>query len=300
MPNSCRCRLPTSTKTSVDECSWWPVRLRIRVPLSSRQGRTALGRGLRHARVPREHGAGGSPAPDRRNRDGDAGVASRILSRALERILAVAHEYDAVVLGPGLTLADGAVVVARGLVAQLDRPLVVDADALNALVDAVDLVSARRSPTVLTPHPGEMDGCSAYHRRVQADRVEAADGLATFGATWFSRARDGRVGGWAARDRVVRDAGARDRGYGDVLSGVIGALLATGLSALDAAALVRTGTGGREAAAAALTPLSVTAEDIPGFLPIAAASFSAAGNVTVRRIRRLDAIEREGRKVRHG
>ena len=177
-------------------------------------------------------------------------------------------------LGPGLTLADGAVVVARGLVAQLDRPLVVDADALNALVDAVDLVSARRSPTVLTPHPGEMGRLLGLSTAaVQADRVEAADRLATFGATVVLKGAGTVVS--AGGRRVIVSSGTpalATAGTGDVLSGVIGALLATGLSALDAAALGAYWHGrAGEAAAAALTPLSVTAEDIPGFLPIAAA-----------------------------
>ncbi len=195
-------------------------------------------------------------------------------SRALERILALAHEYDAVVLGPGLTLADGAVVVARGLVAQLDKPLVVDADALNALVDAVDLVAARRSPTVLTPHPGEMGRLLGISTTaVQADRIEAAHRLANRSIAVVLKGA-GTVVSTGERHVIVASGSPAlaTAGTGDVLSGVIGALLAAGLEPLEAAALGAYWHGrAGEAAAAALTPLSVTAEDIPGFLPIAAA-----------------------------
>ncbi len=195
-------------------------------------------------------------------------------SRALDRLLTLAHEYDAVVLGPGLTLADGAVVVARGLVSQLDKPLVVDADALNALVDAADLITSRRFPTVLTPHPGEMGrllGIST--REVQADRLDAAARLATSHVAVVLKGAGTVVS--SDRRQVIVTAGSpalATAGTGDVLSGVIGALLATGLGPLEAGALGAYWHGrAGEAAAAALTPLCVTAEDVPGFLPAAAA-----------------------------
>ncbi len=195
-------------------------------------------------------------------------------SRALERILVLAQDYDAVVLGPGLTLADGSVVVARGLVAQLDRPLVVDADALNALVDAVDLVAARKAPTVLTPHPGEMGRLLGIPTSaVQEDRIDAADRLASASTAVVLKGAGTVVS--TGQRRVIVTSGTpalATAGTGDVLSGVIGALLASGLEPLEAAALGAYWHGrAGEAAAAALTSVSVTAEDIPSFLPAAAA-----------------------------
>ena len=67
-------------------------------------------------------------------------------SAALDKVLSLSRDYDAVVLGPGLTVANGAATVARGLVAQVKAPLVIDADGLNALVDARELLE-RRCPS---------------------------------------------------------------------------------------------------------------------------------------------------------
>lgn len=191
-------------------------------------------------------------------------------SAAAAAALDMAADYDAVVLGPGLTLADGAVATARSLFARLAKPLVVDADALNALVDAREMIEQRGAPTVLTPHPGELGrllGSSAAS--VQGDRVSSSRRLAGpqrvivlkgAGTVVSSRSRS-----------VIITAGTpalATAGTGDVLSGVIGSLLAQGLRPLEAAALgahlhARAG----EEAAATLTPLCVTAEDVPDHLP---------------------------------
>jgi NAD(P)H-hydrate epimerase len=191
-------------------------------------------------------------------------------SAALEKLLQFARDYDAVVLGPGLTLADGAVVTARGLVQRLDMPLVIDADGLNALVDARGLLEARTAPTVLTPHPGELGrllGISTAD--VQRDRVFSSAELA-MGSTAVVLKGAGTVISGEGR-RVINTAGTpalATAGTGDVLAGVVGALLAQGLSPLEAGALgaFLHGRAG-EAAAAALTPMCVTAEDVPDFLP---------------------------------
>ena len=68
----------------------------------------------------------------------------------------LASEFDAVVVGPGMTVAHGAVLVARSLFRDIKAPLVLDADGLNAMVDAAETLMLRSAPTVITPHPGEM------------------------------------------------------------------------------------------------------------------------------------------------
>ena len=121
-------------------------------------------------------------------------------SAAAGKLLQMAREYDAVVLGPGLTLADGAVATARSIVARTTLPLVIDADALNALVDAQDIIASRTAPTVLTPHPGELGRCCAR--------------------------ADGRAAGSDRRLRVVCDRYHRGRpqrrGHGDQRRGAAG------------------------------------------------------------------------------
>jgi NAD(P)H-hydrate epimerase len=103
---------------------------------------------------------------------------------AAQRALELARHRNAVVLGPGLGQGDDVRAFVRAFVADCRRPLVLDADGLNALVDASpdagpQELAKRSAATVLTPHPGEMarlQGTSVAD--VQARRLEAARGLA--------------------------------------------------------------------------------------------------------------------------
>jgi hydroxyethylthiazole kinase-like uncharacterized protein yjeF len=147
---------------------------------------------------------------------------------------------DAVVLGPGLGRTDGARALARALFARIDVPLVIDADGLNALagVFPADLPD-RRSPTVLTPHAGELgrllevESSEVERRRLQHVRAAAARSGAIVvlkGDDTLVAAPDGQV--------AVSRGGApalATAGTGDVLSGVTGALLAKGLAPFEAA-----------------------------------------------------------------
>jgi NAD(P)H-hydrate epimerase len=192
-------------------------------------------------------------------------------STALDKALQLARDYDAVVLGPGLTLADGAVVCARGLVAKLEVPLVLDADGLNALVDARGILEQRKAPTVLTPHPGELARLLGTNAQaVQRDRLAASGELARAQTAVVLKGAGTVVSG--AQRQVVNVSGTpalATAGSGDVLSGIIGTYLAQGLSPLEAGALGAYVHGrAGEAAASALTPVCVTADDLPDYLPV--------------------------------
>jgi NAD(P)H-hydrate epimerase len=193
-------------------------------------------------------------------------------SAALDRVVALARDHDAVVLGPGLTVADGTAATVRGLVARLKKPLVLDADALNALVDAHELLDKRTAPTVLTPHPGELGRLLGVSiSEVQADRVSSSAKLAGPNRVVVLKGA-GTVTSSQSR-QVVNTSGTpalATAGTGDVLAGVVGAFLAQGLDPFEAGALAAFVHGrAGEAAAAMLTPISVTAEDLPDFLPSA-------------------------------
>lgn len=195
-------------------------------------------------------------------------------SAAAHKLVQLAREYDAIVLGPGLTLADGAVATARSIVAETDIPLVIDADALNALVDAQDLIAGRTAPTVLTPHPGELGRLLGVGgKMVQKDRVAASAKLVTDSCAVVLKGAGTVISGRGRQ--IINLSGTpalATAGTGDVLAGITGAFLAQGLGPLDAGALAAYlhGRAG-EAAAAELTPVCVTAEDIPEYLPVAMA-----------------------------
>lgn len=153
-----------------------------------------------------------------------------------EPAAALLARADVVALGPGLGQDYwGAALFAAAL--EAGRPLVLDADGLNLLARAPVALPAG---SVLTPHPGEaarLLGCDTAD--IQANRFAAAAALARrHGAAVVLKGAGSLV---SAPDRVTRlvDAGNPGMavgGMGDVLTGVVAALLAQGLEAFDAAA----------------------------------------------------------------
>jgi hydroxyethylthiazole kinase-like uncharacterized protein yjeF len=141
------------------------------------------------------------------------------------------------VVGPGLGTDDTAA-AALWFALDTDLPVIVDGDGLTVLAAHPDLVAGREAPTVLTPHARE------FARLAGAppgdDRVGAARKLAqAFGATVLLK---GNVTVIAEPDGPVYlnpagESWAATAGSGDVLSGMIGALLAAGLPAGEAAAM---------------------------------------------------------------
>ncbi len=195
-----------------------------------------------------------------------------VASKVIEAVLDVARDFDAVVLGPGMTVAHGAVHVARALVSELDMPLVVDADGLNALVEVVETVTDRTAPTVITPHPGELARLlNTSPDAIQADRLAFGRELSGPRLTCVLKGAHTVISG---RGRQVvtlaGNPGLATAGTGDVLAGMAGALLAQGLEPFEAGALAAYlhGRAG-DHARAALTTLSMVAEDLPGYIPAA-------------------------------
>jgi NAD(P)H-hydrate epimerase len=159
----------------------------------------------------------------------------------VEAALALAAERDVVALGPGVGRSPQTGEFVRELALCVGVPLVVDADGLNAFGDAPAALRARPASTILTPHPGEA-GCllGTSSAEVNRDRVGAARELARVagavvllkGAGTVAASPDGRV--------IINPTGGPNlatAGSGDVLTGLVAALVAQGLVALEAAAL---------------------------------------------------------------
>ena len=159
---------------------------------------------------------------------------------ALEPALKAIERADAVVLGPGLGRAAGTQALVHELAGRIDVPLVVDADGLNALAEVFPgPLPGRDAPTVLTPHAGELGRLLGIESaEVGRHRLaHARDAAARSGAIVVLKGDDTLV---AVPDGsvAVSPGGApalATAGTGDVLSGVLGALLAKGLSAEHAA-----------------------------------------------------------------
>jgi hydroxyethylthiazole kinase-like uncharacterized protein yjeF len=182
----------------------------------------------------------------------------------------VGDDYDAWVVGPGLGNGERANAIVARAVRQA-QPLVLDADALNAIaVDAAlrDAVAQRTSPTLATPHPAEAARLlGSDTAAVQADRVGAATDIAR---TLRAHVVLKGVGSIVARPDGSFDINTSGNpalstaGSGDVLAGILGALLAQGIAADDA---LRIGVCVHGAAADALVaegigPLGVTASEL--------------------------------------
>jgi NAD(P)H-hydrate epimerase len=157
---------------------------------------------------------------------------------ALERVVAAA---DVVAVGPGLGQSDDIRKLVRWLVASTDKPLVVDADALNALAGCMEILDGLKRPVILTPHPGEFGRLSGMSiDQVQASRVAAAAHLAgRYGSLIVVLKGHGTVvcDGHQYYINQTGNPGMATGGSGDVLTGVIAALLGQHLAAFDAAQL---------------------------------------------------------------
>lgn len=156
----------------------------------------------------------------------------------LERALDLAEGRDAVVLGPGLGRPEAASAFVHAFLERCTRPVVVDADALNALAQH-GTPPARAAATILTPHPGEMarlvggDTSEVLGRRLELAAElasRAAVHVVLKGQRTLVAAPEGRVA-----VNPTGNPGLATAGTGDVLSGVVGALLARGSSAWEAA-----------------------------------------------------------------
>jgi hydroxyethylthiazole kinase-like uncharacterized protein yjeF len=197
----------------------------------------------------------------------DPGAPELMLAHADELLGA---DMDALVVGPGLGQGERAeTLLGAGLASEL--PCVLDADALNLISENPDLrhACARRSAeTIVTPHPAEAGRLLASNTAaVQADRVRAARLLSENlnahvvlkGSGSILVARDGH---WFVNR--TGNAGMASAGMGDVLSGMLGALLAqryTGETALVLATHLH-GAAGDELARTGVGPIGMTASEL--------------------------------------
>jgi len=159
---------------------------------------------------------------------------------AVEPVLALAARADVVAAGPGLSTAPGVSRVIQALL-QVDRPLVLDADALNVLAGQSEVLRNAAGPVVVTPHPGEMARLLGIPtREVQSDRVGIARQVSQdLGVTVVLKGARTVVADPTRGVTIVPtgNPGMATGGMGDVLTGAIAALIGQGIPPATAAAL---------------------------------------------------------------
>lgn len=199
----------------------------------------------------------------------DNGRLSRL---AAAEILSRAQRATAVAIGPGWGKSADLVELAHLLYTQVDRPLVVDADALNALAasPAGFPKAPPGVPRILTPHPGEFARlCGTQTKQVQVDReAQAVDFARQQGAVVVLKGHGTVItDGEKVAINTTGNSGMATGGSGDVLTGLIAALLAQGMAPFCAAHLgaYLHGLAGDLAAADFGAP-GLIASDLPRYL----------------------------------
>lgn len=206
-----------------------------------------------------------APLPDDDGAHTEAG-AEEVVDRAEQR-------GGALVLGPGIGRADGALAFARRAARDALVALVLDADGLNAHAGAPESLAQRAHPTILTPHAGELarlldvasDAVDAHrleHAREAARRANAI--VVLKGDDTLVAEPEGRLGISRGGSPALATAGT-----GDVLSGILGAFLARGMAPFEAAcaAVYAHAEAGRRAAVVLDGPDGVIAGDVVDELP---------------------------------
>ena len=165
----------------------------------------------------------------------------RISAKAIHVVLEAVGQNDAVAFGPGIGISGALRSILETLLEQESLRLVVDADGLNNLAGIKNWSTKLKAKLILTPHPGEMKRLwsGLLREELPADRKEQALQLAQRTNTIVVLKGAGTVvtDGEKVYINKTGNPGMATAGSGDVLTGVITALLGQGLSEFDAAIL---------------------------------------------------------------
>jgi len=199
----------------------------------------------------------------------------------LADIVRYSRKTSAVAVGPGLSVNADIMFLVREVLRRVSKPMVVDADAINALMGDAGFLKRIRRRLVLTPHPaefGRLMDCETV--AVQTDRLGSVRSfteqfhhvLALKGAHTLVGGPEGRIS-----INLTGNSGMGTAGSGDVLTGMTGALLAEGMETFDAAlASVHLHGLAGDLAATAKDERSLIARDIISRIPEAFLSVERA------------------------
>jgi NAD(P)H-hydrate epimerase len=161
------------------------------------------------------------------------------IEEGAEQVIELSQRANAIVLGPGIGRSDGAVAFARRVAREVQVPLLIDADGLNAHAEHLELIAERKAPTVLTPHDGELGRLLGIESaEVARHRIENAREVARASRAIVVLKGDDTLvvppdGPFAVSPGAT--PALATAGTGDVLSGLIGALLAKEMDPFEAA-----------------------------------------------------------------
>lgn len=163
-----------------------------------------------------------------------------ISSKNTDFLLEMCEKSSAVVIGCGLSVCDDTKNLVQSVITNCEKPLVIDADALNCICNKPEILKNLKAPAIITPHPGEMARLlHSTPKTVNSNRENTAiDFAKKFGVVTVLKGAGTII---ASPDGEVYinhtgNSGMATGGSGDVLSGIVGSLLAQGASPINAAA----------------------------------------------------------------
>ena len=163
-----------------------------------------------------------------------------ISSKNTDFLLEMCEKSSAVVIGCGLSVCDDTKNLVQSVITNCEKPLVIDADALNCICNKPEILKNLKAPAIITPHPGEMARLlHSTPKTVNSSRENTAINFAKkFGVVTVLKGAGTII---ASPDGEVYinhtgNSGMATGGSGDILSGIIGSLLAQGASPINAAA----------------------------------------------------------------
>jgi len=195
-----------------------------------------------------------------------------IAKNNIKELIEISRKVDFVVIGPGLSLEKETQELVQELVMNIDKPLLIDGDGITAISQHSEICKKRNSPTVLTPHPGEMAKITKKSiteiKNSPVDILKAGTNkwnsvMLLKGAHTLIGLPDGRV-----FLNLSGNSGMASAGSGDVLTGIIAAMYGLGMDVTEAvkAGVFIHGFAG-DLASVDIGEDGITAEDIMGFLP---------------------------------
>ena len=200
-------------------------------------------------------------------------------AEAVGQVLSAAKNCDVLALGPGLGVGTVEQNIVRAVLEQ-EKPLVLDADALNNLANIERWPEIRNCPTILTPHPGEFAWLTGQTiKEIQSDRQNSAvrqtqQWLAQGGkdspalVCVLKGAGSVVTDGWRVYVNDTGNPAMASGGSGDVLTGLVGAFMGQGLEPfLAACQAVRCHGRAGDLGTEKFGPVSLTAVDLLDYLP---------------------------------
>ena len=167
-------------------------------------------------------------------------VLTCIRQGGFDRLLEEAKRCTAVVIGCGLSVCKDTKRIVNSFIEYCEKPMLLDADALNCIADDPEILKKAKADIVITPHPGEFARLiKSTPAEVNADREKLAAVFAVkYGVTTVLKGAGTVIASPQGRVLVnhTGNSGMATGGSGDVLAGIAGALLAQGAKTFDAAA----------------------------------------------------------------